>query len=133
LRVPALNKTAFRLKIVFALSLVILVVVVCLAFIPRASIEANYTQVAQERLIENDRGYQVLFDILNREGADTQYTIKVRIDEYSFSEDVMVKSGEAFTYGHQIDSQMLTSGTVNFSVFKSGESKAIADINYHLK
>jgi hypothetical protein len=122
-----------NLKIIFIVLLVILGALVVITFIPRASTGKTYTEVARDHVIQQDSGYLVQFDIINHEGLDVTYTVKITLDNNGYGEEVNVPDGYTHTYGHYIYPDKLTSGIVNLVVTKAGELSPVANINYHLK
>ncbi len=77
-------------------------------------------------------GY-IEFDIINQEGEDTNYTIEVIADGELYTESVLIRYGEMFTYIHHFYSGRLTSNEVSFAVYKEGESAPVEEGAYFLE
>lgn len=122
-----------KFKIIYILSLVILGVLVSLALVRPAATSDQYSEVSRGHLLKTDQGYVVAFDIMNHEGKDTQYAVKVTMDSYKYSEDILVRDGKRSTYVHHIYPDKLTEGVVNLSIYKVGQTTPFEDVSYYLK
>ena len=122
-----------KLSIIHITSLVILgVLLVFTVFRPIAT-GAKYSEVSRGQLLQTEEEYISQFDIMNREGEDKKYTIKVAIDDYRYSEDVLIPDGRKFTYIHHIYHNRITEGNVSFTIFKEGKDTPFEQITYYLK
>ena len=122
-----------KLRIIYIASLVILgVLVVFTVFRPMATGE-EYSEVQGTQLLEREDQWIIEFDIINREGKDTSYTIKVVSDGKSYAESVLIRDGGIFTYIHHFYPDRLTRKEVSFAVYKEGESTPIEQATYFLK
>lgn len=122
-----------RLKIIYIVSLAVLGVLVGLAVVRPATAGNGYTEVSREQLIQIENGYVIRFDILNHEGKEMVYTIRISFDDYRYSQDIAIPDGRGFTYAHNIYPDRLTQGDVSFTVYKAGEPSPFEEITYHLK
>lgn len=122
-----------KLSIVHIASLVILgVLLVFTVFRPIAT-SGKYSEVSRGQLLQTEEEYIIQFDIMNREGEDKKYTIKVAIDDYRYSEDVLIPDGRLFSYINHIHPSRITDGKVSFTIFKEGEDTPFEQITYYLK
>ena len=122
-----------KLRIIYIVSLVILGVLVAFTvFRPMATGE-EYSEVQRAQLLQREDQWIIEFDILNREGKDTSYTIRVLADGKQYTESVLVRDGGAFTYIHHFYPERLTKREVSFAVYKEGESTPIEQATYFLK
>jgi hypothetical protein len=122
-----------KLKIFFLISLVVLGGMVILAFLPPIMTGKGYSEVTRDHIIQQVDGYLLQFDIINNEGQDETYIIKISIDDYNYTENVTILNGRIFTYGHHIYLEKMVSGIVSLVILKEGQSNPLAEINYHLK
>lgn len=122
-----------KLRITYIASLIILVVLVALAMVRPAAAGNNYSEVSREHLIQVDNGYIIKFDIINHEGGDMQYNIRVTLDGYQYNHDITVKDGRIFTYSNTVSRERLGSGDINFAIYKMDEASPFEKITYHLK
>ena len=122
-----------KLKIVYVLSLVILVVLLVLAFFHPMVHEMEYSEVQRAQLLEKGTERIIQFDIINHEQKDMNYTIAVTVDEKNYTENVLIRKGGMFTYIHHIYPERITKGEVSFVVYKEGESAPIEVVTYYIK
>ena len=122
-----------KLRIIYIASLVILgVLVVFTVFRPMAT-SGEYSEVQGTQLLEREDQWIIEFNIINREGKDMSYTIKVVSDGKSYTESVLIRDGGIFTYIHHFYPDRLTRKEVSFAVYKEGESTPIEQDTYYLK
>lgn len=121
-----------RLRIIYIASLVILGVLLVFTFRPMTSGE-KFSEVGRVQLLEIEDGWIVEFDIINREGKDTDYTINVSIDGKLYTERVWIVDGGVFTYIYHIFRHKLKGGDASFTVYKEGEPDPIEQVTYYLK
>jgi len=122
-----------KLRIIYIVSLVILGVLVAFTvFRPMATGE-EYSEVQRAQLLEREDQWIIEFDIINREGKDMSYTIKVVSDGKSYTESILVRDGGMFTYIHHFYPERLTKKEVSFAVYREGESTPIEQATYYLK
>lgn len=122
-----------RLRIVFVISLVLLgILLVATVFRPMAT-GGKYSDVSRGQLLQTGEEYIVQFDIMNHEDEDKKYTVKVAIDDYRYSEDVLIPDGRTFTHIHHIYPSRITEGNISFTIHKEGEDTPFEEITYHLK
>ena len=122
-----------KIKIVYVLSLVILVVLLVLAFFHPMVREMEYSEVQRAQLLEKGTERIIQFDIVNHEHKNMNYSIIVIVDEKKYTEDVLIRKGGRFTYIHHIYLERITTGEVSFVVYKEGESAPIEEVTYYLK
>ena len=122
-----------KIRIIYIVSLVILGVLVAFTvFRPMATGE-EYSEVQRAQLLEREDQWIIEFDIINREGKDMSYTIKVVSDGKSYTESILVRDGGMFTYIHHFYPERLTKKEVSFAVYREGESTPIEQATYYLK
>jgi len=122
-----------KLRIIYIVSLVILGVLVAFTvFRPMATGE-EYSEVQRAQLLEREDQWIIEFDIINREGKDMSYTIRVLADGKQYTESVLVRDGGMFTYIHHFYPERLTKKEVSFAVYREGESTPIEQATYYLK
>lgn len=121
-----------RLRIIYIVSLVILGVLLVFTFRPMTSWE-KFSQVGRVELLETEDGWIVEFDIINREGKDTDYPINISIDGELYTERVSIVDGGMFTYVYHIYRHKLKGGDVSFTIYKEGEPDPIEQVTYYLK
>jgi len=122
-----------RTRIIYILSLVILGVLIAGAVSRPMVISGEYSEMQREHLIKVGDQWIIKFDIINHEGKDTSYTIKVVVDGKQYNQPVLIKSGGTFTAIHHIYPDKLTNGEVSFAVYKEGEETPIEQATYYLK
>jgi len=108
------------------------VLLVLTVFRPMAS-GSDYSEVQRAHLLEREDQWIIEFDIINREGEDMSYTIKVLADGKLYTESVLIRDGGMFTYIHHFYPDRLTKNEVNFAVYKEGESTPVEQATYFLR
>ncbi len=122
-----------KLRAFYIISLMILgVLLVLTVFRPMAS-GSEYSGVQRVQLLEREDQWIIEFDIINQEGKDTSYTIKVLTDGKLYIESVLIRDGGMFTYIHHFYPDRLTNNEVNFAVYKEGESTPVEQATYFLR
>jgi hypothetical protein len=122
-----------RLRLVYITSLVILGVLMVSTILPPLATGSKYSEVQREQLLQTENGYIIQFDIVNHEGEDRQYTVRVSFDSYQYAEDVSIPDGSGFTYVHHVFTDRMTEGDVSLAVYKEGEIFPFEQAIYHLK
>ncbi len=122
-----------KLRIIYIASLVILGVLIAFTvFRPMATGE-EYSEVQRAQLLEREEQRIIEFDIINREGRDMSYTIRVLAGGKQYTESVLIRDGGMFTYIHHFYPERLTKKEVSFAVYKEGESTPFEEVTYFLK
>ena len=125
--------TILNFKLIYIASLVILgVLIVFTVFQPMAT-GGEYSEVQRAQLLERENQWIIEFDIINQEGKDTSYTIKVLTDGKLYIESVLIRDGGMFTYIHHFYPDRLTNNEVNFAVYKEGEATPVEQATYFLR
>ena len=122
-----------KFKIIYVVSLVILAVVIAFTLFRPMAIGGEYSEVQQAQLLERDDQWIIEFDIINREGKDTSYTIKVLTAGEQYNESVLIRDGGIFTYIHHFYPERLTGNEVSFAVYKEGEPTPIEQATYFFR
>ena len=122
-----------KFRIIYIASLVILGVLIALAVFRPMAIGGGYSEVQRAQLLEREDQWIIEFDIINREGKDTSYTIKVVADGKQYTESVLIREGGMFTYIHHFYPDRLAKNEVSFAVYKEGESTPIEQATYFLR
>lgn len=122
-----------KLRIIYILSLVILGVLIAFTVFKPIATGKEYSEVQQEQLLQVGDQWIIKFNIINHEGKDVNYTIKVLVDEKLYNQPVLIKDGGVFTAIHHIYPDRLTEGEVSFAVYKEAEETPIEQATYYLK
>ena len=120
-----------RLRLIFILSLVILVGVLIstIYFIPLGQ---SHTGSKKAQIIEGENKWILQYDITNSEERDIKYTILVTIDDVVCTDSKVVKQGETYTYIHNIYPEQLREGEVAFALYEEGKAKPIEQATYYI-
>lgn len=122
-----------KLRIVFAISLVILgVLVVFTVFRPIATGE-KYSEVVRESITQLEDEVIIQFSIINREGEEANYIINWSTGGKTYSETVSIKNGRMFTHIHHIYPETVKEGQVNLEVYKEGEPTPFEQSTYYIQ
>lgn len=122
-----------KIKITFAVSLVILIVLVVFTVFHPILTGGKYSEVQRSQLLRLEDRYALQFDITNHEGKDTSYSINVVVDGQESLLNVSIRDNGAFTYVKHIDQNSLKDGIVRVIVNKEGDTSPVEDITHHLK
>jgi len=121
-----------KFRIIYIASLVILGILAALAVFRPMATGVEHSEVQQAQLLEKENQWIIEFDIINREGKDTSYTIIVATDGKQYTESVLIRDGGMFTYTHHFYPDRLTKNEVSFAVYKDGETTPIEQAIYFL-
>lgn len=122
-----------KFRIIYIVSLVILGVLIAFTVFQPVATGEQYSEVQRAQLLEREDQWIIEFDIINQEGEDTGYTIKVVTDGEQYTESVLIRDGGVFTYIHHFYPERLTSNEISFSVYKAGDPTPIEQATYFLK
>ena len=120
-------------RIIYIASLVILGVLIAFTVFRPMVTGGDYSQVQRAHLLEREDQWIIEFDIINREGKDMDYIIKVVTDGKLYTESVLIRDGGVFTYMHHFYPDRLTNNEVSFAVYKEGESTPVEQATYFLR
>jgi len=126
-------QTLPKFKLIYIASLIILGVLMAFTIFRPMVIGEGHSEVQRAQLLERKDEWIIEFDIINQEGKDTSYIIKVGADGKIYAESVMVKNGGMFTYIHHFYREQLTANEVSFAVYREGESTPIEQATYFLR
>ena len=122
-----------RLRIVYIISLVILgVLLVFTVFRPMTS-GGKYSEVSRESTIQMEDEWIIQFDILNREGKDTDYIIDWSTGGETYSERVSIKDGQVFTHIRHVYPETVKEGKVHLTIYKEGEAAPFEECTYYIR
>ncbi len=125
------NPNSMKLKALYIVSLLVLGVFVVLPFFhPTAVPETAYSEVSGVQLLENGTERIILFDIVNHERKDMNYTVTVTVDGKNDTEEVLLREGGVFTYVHHVYPERTAKGEISFAVYKEGKSAPIEEATY---
>lgn len=123
-----------KLRILLVISLVILGVLLSRVFFwPMTGSEQRYSEVLREGLLQTKDGWVFQFDIVNHEGKDTNYSIKVLLGDRQYKEECLIQASGVYTYIHHIPRYIAGPGQVNVSIYKEGENTPWEQGTYYLK
>ena len=120
-----------KLKALYIVSLLVLGVFVVLPFFHPTVSETAYSEVSRMQLLENGTERIILFDIVNHEQKDMNYTVMVTVDGKNDTEEVLLREGGVFTYIHHVYPERTARGEISFAAYKEGKSAPIEEATYH--
>lgn len=122
-----------KLRIFFIFSLVILgVLLVFTVFRPMASQE-KFSEVSRESVIQGDGQWIIEFAIINKEGEDTNYIINCSTGGETYSETVLIKDRQKFTYIRHFYPATVSEDKAHITIYKKGEATPFEQAIYYLK
>jgi len=124
------NQNSMKLKALYIVSLLVLGVFVVLPFFHPTVSETAYSEVSGVQLLENGTERIILFDIVNHERKDMNYTVTVTVDGENYTEEVLLREGGVFTYVHHVYPEITARGEISFAVYKEGKSAPIEEATY---
>jgi len=124
------NPNSMALKALYIVSLLVLGVFLVLPFFQPTVPETAYSEVSRTQLLENGTEWIILFDIVNHEQKDMNYTVRVTVDGKNYTEEVLLRGGGVFTYVHHIHPDRIARGGFSFAVYKEGMSAPIEEATY---
>ena len=122
-----------RLSIIFAVSLVILgVLLFFTVFRPMVSDE-KFSELTKESVIQEEDEWIIQFSIINREGSDTSYIIEWSTGGETYSSrPVLIKNGRAFTNIHHVYPETAKEGKIHLTIYKEGEPTPFEESTYYI-
>ncbi len=121
-----------KLRIVYIASLVILGVLVAFTvFRPMAPWE-KFNTVCRESVIATEDEWIIEFDIINREGKDTSYTIEWSTGEESYTQKVLIRDGRKFQSIYNFYPETVKEGKVHLTIYKEGEATPFEETTYYI-
>ena len=121
-----------RFKIIYILSLVILGLLIAFTVFQPMAVGGEYSKVQREHLLQVGDQWIIKFNIINHEGKDVSYIIKVLVDGKLYNQPVLIKDGGVFTAIHHIYPDRLTEGDISFAIYKEGEATPFEEVTYYL-
>jgi len=122
-----------KLRIIYIVSLVILVVLIAFTVFRPMAIGGKYSEVQREQLLETESEWIIQFDIINHEERDQNYTINILVGEKSYTDSVLIRDGAKFSYIYHFRPDLETDRDVSFTIYKEGEATPFEQATYHLK
>ena len=122
-----------KLRIIYIVSLVILVVLIAFTVFRPMIGGGEYSEVQKEQLLETESEWIIQFDIINHEERDQNYTINILVGEKSYTDSVLIREGAKFSYIYHFRPDLETDGDVSFAIYKEGEATPFEQATYHLK
>ncbi len=120
-------------KAFYVLSLAMLGVLIILTLIKPMTKGAGYSEIQRENLLQTERDWIVQFDLVNREGKDTGYTINVSLDGEVSSLESLIPDRGVFTYIRSVRKDLLTDPVMTLTIYKAGEADPFEEATYNLK
>jgi len=122
-----------KLRIVYIVSLVIVgVLVVLTVFRPMLSGE-KFSTVSQLSIIKTEDEWIIQFDIINREGEDTNYTINWSTGGETYSQRVLIRDGKKYTSIYNFYPHTVKEGKAHLTVCKEGEATPFEECTYYIR
>ncbi len=122
-----------KLRIVFVISLVILgVLVVFTVFRPMTSGE-KFSEVSREGIIQGEDEWIIEFDIINREGEDTNYIINWSTGGETYTQKVLIRDGKKFTSIYNFYPETVKEGKAHLVIYKEGEATPFEEATYYIR
>ena len=124
-----------RLKIVFAISLVILGVLAGLAVFRPLVTSPEFSAVGRESVLKTDGEWIIQFDIINQENKDMNYSIVFSGEGQSSTETVLVGNGRTYSHIHHVymdPNQTAEETKVDMTIYEEGNATPFEQVTYHL-
>lgn len=122
-----------KLRIALIVSLVILVVLlVFTVFRPMTSGE-KFSEVSRESTIQTEDEWIIQFDLINKEGKDTNYIINWSSGVKSYTEKALVGDGRIYRHIYHVYPETVKDGKVNLTIYKEGESTPFEKATYYIR
>ena len=121
-------------RIIYIISLIIMsVLMLFTVFKPMAS-EERFTEVSRESIIHTEDEWIIQFDIINKEGKDTDYIINWSTGEEVYRrKEVSIAGGRSFTNIHHVNPDGMKEGKLKLEIYKKGEPTPFEQTSYFLE
>ena len=118
-------------KAIYVASLIILGILLALTSYRLVTPKVEYSEVQRGQLLEREDETIIQLDIINHEGRDTNYTIKISIDGKNYTDNVLIRKERKFTYVCHVY-QPKRVKEVTIAIYKEGEPEPIEEATYQL-
>lgn len=122
-----------KLRIIYIVTLVILVVLIASTVFRPMATSSPYSEVQKAQLLETESEWIIQLVIINHEGEDQNYTINALVGERLYTESVLIRGGRMFSYIHHIPRHTISGGDASFTIYKEGEATPLEEVTYQLK
>ena len=121
----------FRLKLIFALSLIILagLFISVVYLVPSSQKPAESKRV---QIIKGENGWILQYDITNAQDRDIKYTIIVTVDNAARKDITVVQEGKTYTYTYHISPEQLTKGQVTVALYEEDKTEPVEQTTYYI-
>ncbi len=121
----------FKLRLIFILSLIILlgVIISIIVFIPE---DENYTESKRVQIIAGENEWILQCNITNDNEKDTKYTIHVSVDNAVRRDSTVIAPGQTYTYIQHIYPENLDEGKIIFTLYEEGKTEPVEEAIYYI-
>lgn len=118
---------------IFVVSLVILgALIISIIYMSLQRSEVKLSEVQRSLLVEAENESVIDFQLVNKEGKDTYYTLSISANGEPYTSTFLVKDGRVLGFRYHIYPEMSTGGQVTFAVYREGESVPIEKTTYYI-
>jgi len=120
------------LRMFLIFSLIVLFVLLAASVFRPMGTGKRYTEIQKAQLLRSAEEWIIQYDVINRKGSVTSYTIDVSVDGQPSSMTFSLPDGHSFPYIKRIRQDMLTDGIVKFAVHEGGNTDPVEETVYYL-
>jgi hypothetical protein len=122
-----------KIRILYLVSLLILGVLLVRGFLwYTVSEQQKYSEVQGESIIQTEHDWILQFDIINREGKETRYSITISVAGEQYNEQFMINNGGIYTYIHHIPRDVIGADKVSLTIYREAEDTPFEQAVYYL-
>lgn len=126
------GKRGKLLRMFFMFSLIVLSLLLAASVFRPMGTGKRYSEVQKAQLLRSAEEWIIQYDVINRKGSVTSYTIVVSVDGQPSTMTFSLPDGQSFPYIKRIRQDMLTGGIVKFAVHEEGHADPVEETVYYL-
>ncbi len=117
---------------VYVLSLALVAGLLGFAIVKPMVAPSHNGTVLREHFVETGDEWIAQWQIVNREGRETVYTIEANVDGQTFSDQVALAVDEQYNYAHHIYKAEVGPGEATFAIYRDGAQSPIEQVTHDL-
>ncbi|MBI2831431.1 MAG: hypothetical protein HYX79_04150 [Chloroflexi bacterium] len=122
-----------KLKIFYVITIILLGLLLVSTMSRPINSDVKYSEVQRRQLVQAEGEWILKFDILNREGKDTNYTINSTVGNRPYVEYVTIQDAGMYTYVQHVRPGNPEEKGLSFAVYKEGEGSPFEEATYSLR
>ena len=119
-----------RIVLLSSLAILGMLLIATVTLIPRAE---GFTRVQREQLSRVGDNWVLQLDIINHEGQQTRFNIDIGLGDKHYYETAWIPDGRRYSYQRYIDLDLDGADSVQFAVYREGDTEPIEQGRYYIE